>query len=98
VKTACGHVTCYTTDNTSVEVVSVRPRSGNKKLNFKITFEVLRASNNTRSVPIIAFDDPDHRLLFGEVLFFFIAHLPGDLSTTFRVGSLSSNTSFTRQA
>ena len=40
------------------------------------------ASNNAHSPSTIAFDGPDHGLPFGEVLLFFIAHLPSDLSTS----------------
>jgi len=68
--------------------------SGNKKLNFKITSGVLRASNYLRNASIIAFDDLDNGLLFDEVSFSFTAHLPGDLSTTpDNLSTVSSDTS-----
>jgi hypothetical protein len=70
-----------------------RPRSDNKKLDFKVTSSELRASNNTRSSSIIAFDDPGYGPLFGEVFFFFTAHLPGDLSTIPGTLPVSSDTS-----
>ena len=54
----------------------------NKKLDFKVTSRasVLRASSNTRGSPVIASDDEDYGLLFGEALFFFTVHLPAELS------------------